>query len=151
MQKKEPHACDPLFCEVFRLRVNGQRESMADYSALMTALWTAFQPAAVIPQLLVEFLLTLILTLRLFTFLLALIPMTVCFIYCLTSWFVVCNGRLRVAKRLCKITNLFWHTQLFCLWGDVFLQKCRYSENISYLCILNFIRFMAACVTKLIK
>ena len=46
------------------------------YSALMTALWTAFQPAAVIPQLLVEFLLPLILTLRLLIFLLALIPMT---------------------------------------------------------------------------
>ena len=46
------------------------------YSALMTALWTAFQPAAVMPQLLVEFLLPLILTLRLLIFLLALIPMT---------------------------------------------------------------------------
>ena len=41
----------------------------------MMALWTAFQPAAVIPQLLVEFLLPLMRTFLLFTFLLALIPM----------------------------------------------------------------------------
>ena len=63
--------------------------AVSAYSALITALWTAFHPAAVIPQLLVEFLLPLILTLRLLTFLLALIPMTQYFfmfnflIYCL--------------------------------------------------------------------
>ena len=41
----------------------------------MMALCTAFQPSAVIPQLLVEFLLPLMRTFLLFTFLLALIPM----------------------------------------------------------------------------
>ena len=71
--------------------------SVASYLAsglLMTALCTAFQLAAVIPQLQVLFLFTWTRIWRLFTFLLAFIPMVLYYYYFL----FYCLGRYRIGR-----------------------------------------------------
>ena len=79
------------------------------------ALWTAFQPAAVIPQLLVEFLLPLMRTFLLFTFLLALIPMVYTFFIV-----YILDNQLLIAL-LC-IRNVLQRYNLFSNWQNFFFE-----------------------------